>query len=281
MSVEIVKADGTKQEFDISKLMHSLVHAGASEDAARSIAMWIEKSTINGTTTRDIYGHAFELMRNQHPLVRYSLKRAVFELGPSGFPFEKYIAELFRAKGYSASTDKIIRGRCVEHEVDVVLERDGDTLESVYIEVKFHNTIGTKTDEQTALYVQARMMDIAEGLSTEKTSHMRGMLVTNTKFTSRAMQYAVCRGLQLLSWDYPERGNLHDLIEETRQFPVTVLTTLSGSQKQKLLGAGLVLCGDIISRPEILRSCGILQEDIQKAQKEAADYALQHVSEKV
>jgi len=276
MAVLITKADGMKQEFDEGKLMRSLLRAGADEGAARSIASWVSKEVYEGATTRDIYHRAYVLLRGQKPAARYSLKRAVFEFGPSGFPFEKYVAEVFRAQGYSASTDRIIAGRCVEHEVDVVLERGGDAPESVYIEVKFHNTIGFKTDEQTALYVQARMQDIAEGLSPEKTSQMRGMLVTNTKFTSRATQYAVCRGLQILSWDYPERGNLHDMIEETRQFPITILTSLSTSQKQKLLTAGVVLCRDVAERPEILRSLGIAQSDVDIAQKEATDYAIQH-----
>jgi len=270
MALTITKADGTAQEFDAGKLTRSLARAGAPEDTARAVASQVEKEIHNGETTRDIYRSAFAHLRDLRPAAaRYSLKRAVFEFGPSGFPFEKYIAEIFRARGYSASTDRIIRGRCVEHEVDVILERAGSEPESVYIEAKFHHSPGFKTDEQTVLYVQARTEDIIAGLPADTASHARGMLVTNTKFTSRAIQYATCRGLGLLAWEYPERGNLHDLIEETKQYPLTILSSLSGIQKQKALEVGIVLCRDVAGRTEALKSLGISGADMKRAEEEA------------
>ena len=274
MSLVIVKADGTKEAFAVEKLVRSLVRAGASDGTAQAVAARVEKELHNGATTRDIYRRAFEYLRKEQPIMatsaRYSLKRAVFEFGPSGFPFEKYLAEIFRAQGYSASTDRIIRGRCVEHEVDVVMEKTGEKPERVYVEAKFHHGLGFKTDEQTALYVQARVEDIVQGLPPEEAAFSSGMLATNTKFTTRAIQYANCRKLRLLAWEYPEHGNLHDLIEQTKQYPITILESLSGAQKQTLLEAGVVLCRNVVERPELLRVAGIDRGTVERAQKEAA-----------
>ena len=274
MALIIIKADGTKEEFDAGKLVRSLTRAGASGDTASRISAQVEKELHSGATTRDIYRRAFEYLHKEQPVIaasaRYSLKRAVFEFGPSGFPFEKYLAEIFRVQGYSASTDRIIRGRCVEHEVDVVMEKAGEQPERVYVEAKFHHGLGFKTDEQTALYVQARVEDIVEGLPPEEAAFSSGMLATNTKFTTRAIQYANCRKLRLLAWEYPEHGNLHDLIEQTKQYPITILESLSGAQKQKLLEAGIVLCRNVVERPELLHSAGIDRGTIERAQKEAA-----------
>jgi len=257
----------------VGKLVRSLVRSGASEAAAQGVAARVEKELQSGATTRDIYRRAFSYLRQAHPVAataRYSLKRAVFEFGPSGFPFEKYLAEIFRAQGYSASTDRIIRGRCVEHEVDVVMEKTGEKPERVYVEAKFHHGLGFKTDEQTSLYVQARVEDIVEGLPPEEAAFSSGMLATNTKFTTRAIQYANCRKLRLLAWDYPEHGNLHDLIEQTKQYPITILESLSGAQKQKLLDGGVVLCRNVLERPELLRHLDIGGADVKRAQTEAA-----------
>jgi len=55
----------------------------------------------DGMTTADIYGQAFALLRKRHgpTAVKYSIRRAMLELGPDGFPFEKFVA---RISSYSA-----------------------------------------------------------------------------------------------------------------------------------------------------------------------------------
>ena len=123
----------------------------------------------------------------------------MLDFGPSGFPFESYIAELFRAEGSQTLVDQIIQGGCVEHEVDVVVEKPGG---NVYVEAKFHNTLGLKSDLKVVLYVEARIEDIAK-----KYPGATGLVVTNTKFTDKAVEYAQCRGLELLAWDYPQHQN--------------------------------------------------------------------------
>ncbi len=243
----IAKADGTTEEFDPEKLVNSLKRAGAKPQEAALITRDIEQELWDGMSTEEIYARAFERLReHRHGVAaRYSLKRAVLDFGPSGFPFEDYIGELFRAEGKGASVRKIIKGRCVEHEVDVVVEDGKGTL---YVEAKFHNAAGFKTDLKVVLYVQARIDDIGKG---------RGMVATNTKFTDKAIEYASCKGLELLAWDYPHGATLHDRIDKAGLYPITALTTLSRSEKTALLSQQMVLCNSLPAHTDMLGRAGV------------------------
>ena len=247
MAVLIAKADGTQEPFDERKLVASLARAGADEDAAVSIAQEVARTLRQGATTGEIYRSAFARLREHRrtAAARYSLKRAVLDFGPSGFPFESYLAELFAAEGWETKVDQIIDGRCVQHEVDVVMEKGG---ELVYVEAKFHNTAGFKTDLKTVLYVAARQDDIGKG---------RALVATNTKFTSVATQYAQCHGLDLLGWEYPAQNTLHQRIDTAGLYPVTALTTLSRHDKMTLLSQRVVLCKALVHDGAALSAAGI------------------------
>jgi hypothetical protein len=83
------------------------------------------------------------------------------------------------------------------------------------------------------------------------------MVATNTKFTSEAIHYASCAGLELLSWEYPEGRDLHELISAAKLYPVTALTTLSRNEKMALLKNNLVLCAQVPHNKKILAHIGI------------------------
>src|SRR3990167_10625893 len=122
MAILIAKADGTQEPFNPEKLVASLMRAGAEHSIARDISKAIESELYPGISTQEIYRHAFSKLRDARrgAAARYSLKRAILDFGPSGFPFEAYISELFRAEGAQTQIDQMIKGACVEHEVDVV-----------------------------------------------------------------------------------------------------------------------------------------------------------------
>lgn len=254
MSIRIAKADGTSETFDPIKLLHSLKRAGASDAQAHAVQARVEKELYDGITTGEIYSKAFAHLREERRGIaaRYSLKRAVLELGPSGFPFESFIEQLFIAEGYKTAIDQIVKGKCVEHEVDAVLHKNGQTT---YVEAKFHNTAGFKTDLKTVLYVKARIDDIRAVHKLPAAIH--GLVVTNTKFTSHAIRYARCQGLGLLGWDYPQEGNLHERIDHAGIYPITALTTLSKHEKMALLSQRLVLCRALSEETRALAEAGI------------------------
>jgi hypothetical protein len=201
MSIQITKADGEKEIFDPAKLRLSLEWAGAERGECDNILERVGADVRDGATTEDIYQHAFQLLR-QHsaPAVaaRYSIKRALFALGPSGFPFEQFFAEVLRAHGWKTQTGVALTGRCAPHEVDVLAEKDGFR---VGVEAKFHNDAAGKTDIKDALYVYARYEDLKR--APEASSRVReGWLVTNTRFTRNAIRYAQCSNLKLIGWDF-------------------------------------------------------------------------------
>lgn len=253
----ITKANGEREPFDPLKLHRSLVRSGASRSDADTITSKIASSLKDGDKTQEIYRRAFkQLRRIQAPAAaRYSVKRALLDLGPSGYPFEDFLAELYKKMGYDARTRVSVQGRCVEHEVDIVATK-GD--ERIAAEIKFHNNPGIKSDLKVALYVHARYEDIAEqsGKGSENDFTNR-LLITNTKFTGQVEIYAACVGLQLVSWDYPAKGNLRELIEETGVHPVSCLTTLSNMNKKRLMEQGIVLCSQVRDRAEEVEALGL------------------------
>lgn len=268
----IIKGDGTKEEFDVTKLISSLIHAGADPQSAQKIAEHVSQIVKDGMTTTEIYEYAFKHLHREERILaaRYSMRRAILELGPSGFPFEDYIGALMTARGYSTRVRVVVRGRCVEHEVDVVLKKDGH---SIGAELKFHNTPGFKTDLKTALYVRARFWDIEWGAEDrkEKSGIDEGWLITNTKFSGSAIDYAECTGLKLLGWSYPHGASLSDLIHETKIYPITVLTSLSNNEKTRLLSSGVTMCSMVYETPEKLTSLGIPGRKVKQAITESTN----------
>jgi len=269
--VTVQKADGSKEIFQVAKLRNSLKRAGASEEEINEIVHAIEPILVDGVTTEVLYRKAFELLRQGEKITaaRYSLRRAMIGLGPTGFPFEDYLAELFTAQGYQTRTRLILKGKCVSHEIDVLACKDSECFVA---EAKFHMQPGTKSDMQVVLYSHARFLDLTAAQSTAKNKRpiTHEWVITNTKFTSTAIQYAKCVGMNLLSWDYPRKGNLQDMIEKTRLYPITVLQSLNEREKRALLAQGTVLCSDIIDNDQILSSVGIPRKKMGGIMEEGA-----------
>ena len=253
--VVIVKANGQHETFDVEKLRFSLLHAGASEEATEQVVEHLEPTLHSGMSTYDIYKHAFEVLgKISKPVARsYSLRRAVMQLGPSGFPFEDFVAEILRAKGFQALTRQTVLGGCVSHEVDVVAYNE---KKLIMVEAKYHNELGTKSDLKVVLYVKARFDDIKQNVFSYGHDNRRvtdSWLITNTKFSSTAVHYGLCNNMTLIGWNYPEDGSLQMMIEEERLHPITCLTTLSREHKNTLLTHGVVLCSNIKKNPDVLR----------------------------
>jgi hypothetical protein len=267
----IVKANGQTEPFYREKLLNSLIRAGAQKSVAEEMVTHIESELKDGMSTSQIYKHAFFLLRKKtSPVaVRYSLRRAVMDLGPSGFPFEDFIALILKEKGYAVKTGERVFGGCVEHEVDVVAWNENKLI---MVEAKFHNELGIKTDLKVALYVKARFDDLKEAkhLYGKERDVDEAWLVTNTKFTSTAIHYAGCKGLQLIGWNYPEKDNLHNMINDSGLHPLTCLTTLTGSQKRTLLENRIVLSKDLKNDSSPLRSLGMDDKKIQIVLDEVA-----------
>lgn len=269
--ITITKSDGTKQLFEEQKLVSSLTRVGASPEIIEEVIDEVEKTMKDGMTTDAIYRHAFTLLRkhSHHVAVKYSIRRALIELGPDGFPFEKFVSRIFHAWGYETITDQTVLGKCISHEVDVVA---WNKEKLVMAEVKFHNEFGLRSDSKVALYIEARREDLAETLFDYggiKRKINEFWLVTNTKFTDQAIIYGSCNGLHMLGWNYPEKDNLHDLIEKFGLHPITCLTTLTHQQKKSLINNDILTCADLITEPQTLDHIGVKSDEAVKVLAEA------------
>ncbi|HZS42847.1 MAG TPA: ATP cone domain-containing protein [Candidatus Paceibacterota bacterium] len=246
-NIQIIKNTGEREFFDPEKLIDSLRDAGADKLVIEKVVKHIEDELHDGMTTRAIYDHAFQYLKKlQRPVAaRYSLKKAIAELGPTGFPFEDYVARIFSSRGYKTLTDQMVLGSCVPHEVDIVA---WNKEKLIMCEVKFHNETSPKTDLKVALYVKARFDDLKANIFDY--GHERrldeGWLITNTKFTETAIHYGECYGLKMVGWDYPKKGNLQQFIEDQELHPITCLTTLTSAEKTDLLANKIVLCRELL-----------------------------------
>ena len=291
-TVNVTKASGGQERYEESKLRHSLAprnatkwppeargipqglaSAGAGEQIIDHIAGAVSEMLHDGISTQKIYKEAFRLLRNysDRSAGRYKLKEAILELGPTGYPFEKFVGELLSRLGYQTQTGIVVEGNCVSHEIDVIAEKDKEHL---MIECKFHNRKGHKCNVKVPLYIQSRFKDVETKWSTRpghENKYHRGWVVTNTRFTDDALQYGKCIGLKLLSWDYPKNEGLKDLIGRVNLHPITCLSTLTKEEKQLLLGKNVVFCMQLCEDEKVLNHIGLNPRKKNQVLKEALD----------
>lgn len=267
----VTKASGETEPFSDAKLRRSLKRVNAPSIVVEKIVEHIHKELKSGISTLQIYRHAFSLLRKQeHPIAaRYALKQAIRDLGPSGHPFEKLIGALLASEGFSIEVGKTVQGSCVTHEIDVIAQKDN---RHIMVECKFHNQSNIKSDVKISLYIQARFQDVEKAWK-QNSAHTEkfheAWLITNTKLTSDAIRYAECIGMKAIGWNYPESGSLEMRIDRSGVHPVTCLTTLSNSQKQLLIQKGIILCKDLLSKQDALRSFGLPETKINAIINEA------------
>ena len=274
----IKKASGEIESFQAGKLKASLLKAGATTELAELIVNQVEETFKDVVETKRIYRMAFGLLKKHSNQLagRYHLKRAIMDLGPSGYPFEKYVAALLNAQGYQTQVGIMIRGKCITHEVDVVAEK---TDQHFMVECKFHNHPGTKSDVKVPLYIRSRFEDVRHSwvqLPGHKAKFHQGWVVTNTRFTQDAIDYGKCSGLKLIGWDYPANGSLNERINLAGLHPLTCITGLSKVEKKTLLKAGVVLCRELCEQPELLYPLDMSPRKIKAVLKEAHGICMEH-----
>lgn len=257
-SIDIIKSSGHKMKFSLDKLRNSLKHSGANHELVEEIVSRVNDELFEGITTNEIYNRAYALLKKHKTVFasKYKLKKAIYELGPTGFPFERFIAEILKYSGYGVKVGVILNGDCVTHEIDVVAEKN-DTV--TIIECKFHNEEGRNCNVKIPLYIHSRYNDVKAHWVTNKNNRPlnKGWVVTNTRFTQDAIDYGKCADLYLLSWDYPKNDGLKDRIDRLGLYPITVSSLLSNREKQFLLSRNVVLCRQLIKDKFYLDHLGV------------------------
>jgi len=264
MAIKIAKSTGIYEAFSIEKVKKSLRKAGATDEQIQAICEKLESVMPKIKSTGDLYKFVIDYMRSVDSVVasRYNLKYALMELGPAGYPFETFVSKIFKYRGYHVELNRVVQGFCVDHEVDFIAKKEG---ERIYVECKFHNRRGLKSDVKVALYVKARFDDIKRGLKKMGNKEIqRSLIVTNTNFTSEAIKYAECVGFEMLDWNYPISQSLPDIINKLGMHPVTTLTSLNRRQKKELIKNGFVLCRQAKENKKLLAGLGLTTHHIKK-----------------
>ncbi len=223
------------------------------------------------TSTKKIYRLAKKYLRqfNHASGLRYSLKKALFRLGPSGYPFEKYFGALMKFHGYQVNIGVMLDGKCIKHEVDVLAVNDREVF---VVECKYRNSPGNPPDAKTAMYVHSRFQDLRPAIE----SRYRGkkynpLLVTNTRFTSDAIQYAECSGFKIKSWRYPENNSLEKMIEDRKLYPVTIISGIRAGLISKIIEHNIILLKDLadMETNEIKKILGLPEKKAFALKKQA------------
>lgn len=272
-AISITKMSGEKAHFDESKLINSLERSGASDETIFYITNNIKDLLFDGISTKEIYKKAFQLLRksSRPTAARYKLKKAILELGPTGYPFERYIGEVLQHQGFSIQVGTIVKGHCVNHEIDVIATKDN---KHYIIECKFHSDQARKCDIKIPLYIKSRFDDVEKERKKKSENNgkiYKGWIFTNTRFTTDAIQYGNCSGLGLVSWDTPHGSSLRERIDISGLYPITSLTSITSREKQLLIEQEIVLCTNLCENPDLLNHIGIKHSKQKAILKEARE----------
>ena len=268
----ILKTTGEREEFDTEKIRKTAMRAGANDNLAQKIAEKVKEKVYDGISSREILNLILKFLDKQEPLVaaRYNLKDAIMSLGPTGFTFELYIQRLLSFKGYKVGIPDILQGACIKHEVDLEIKKDNVCYMG---ECKFHNSPGMYSGVKDALYTYARFLDLVDG-------NLNGQcpvkfdypwLICNTKFSEDVIQYASCKRMKLLAWKYPLDGNLRDLIEAEKFYPITALRQWDLRAREQALRAGIITCRDFLAtdKTKIAYITGLSKGKVESLWQEA------------
>ncbi len=271
MAVFVIKADGRKQLFDKEKIIQTCLRIGASREIAEHITNKIEAKVYNGMETRKILKMIFRLLGVYRPSIKHivDLRKALSLMRPKP-DFERFIQILLSEHGYEVTPNQIIRGKCVEHEVDAVVRKNG---KAYMVEVKHHYNYHTPTGLDVSRIARAVFEDITEGfaLGLHNLKIDEAMIICNTKLSNHAKRYTECRGIHHIGWGSPINSDLRIMIQKKKVYPVTYIKGLNKELREKLSNAGIILLKHLVTEKleNIKRKTGIPKKNIESLAKKA------------
>ncbi len=254
--IKVRKNNGEIVDFSLKKLKNSLKHSGADNNSIEQIVNYVSRNVYDNITSDEIYKLAYEKLRDIRSVFasRYKIKKAINELGPSGFPFERFIATLIEKKTRNKTEIGVfVKGACVEHELDIIVEKKNSYF---FVECKFHSGDKYISNIKTPLYINSRFKDVKKNWPYKKPLK-EVWIATNTRFSEDAIHYAKCNHIKLLSWNYPKGNGLKEWIDELGVYPLTSLTLLSEDEKNRLLENDIVLCSELAENNNLINKIGI------------------------
>jgi len=242
----VTKFDGRSQLFNKQKIMRTCLRMRATPDIAKAVADKIEQRAYDGISTKKIMQMIFAYMRKYKPEIKHvtDLRSSISLLRPKP-DFELFIARLLRAHGYKVKSNRMVLGKCIEHEIDAIAEKG---KEIVYVEVKHHYKPHTYTGLDVFLEARATFEDLVYGSKNgnNKIKFNKAMVISNTKLSNHARRYADCCGIEYIGWKAPIEHGLERMIEEKKLYPITFLRDIDPVDEIKLGDAGIVTLKQIL-----------------------------------
>lgn len=271
--MKVRKYSGELVDFDLQRLKGSLMKSGASEETVELIWEKMNRTLFDGISTKQLYKLAFQLLKQQrHSLAaRYSLKKALRDLGPTGYLFEKWVARLFEHTNHQTLTGLMLEGNAVSHEVDVIAQKENNLL---LIECKFRNTVDAKINVTNPMYFLSRFIDLKDKefkFFDKPVKFTQAWLVTNAYLTKDSIDFGNYYKLNLLSWDYPNGQSIKSRVDSAGLYPLTCLTSINRQEKDRLLSLNYILVKDILEEPEILENLSATVHRRRKIYEEASE----------
>ena len=271
MPVFVTKADGSKQLFDREKVAKTCLRMGADRRIAFEVADEVEARLYDGIPTRKVLQLIFRLLRKHKPAIRHflDLKKGL-SLMNSKPEFEKFVQVLLVHHGFEVSPNRILKGKCVGHEVDAIARKDGVTY---FVEAKHHSNYHTPTGLDESRIARAVLEDVAEGFALGKSDVKidRAMIVTNTRYSEHARRYGKCRNILQIGWSSPKTLGLQNMIEEKKLYPLSCIKGLNSETKMKLVNSGIVLIKQLLEEEpsKLAEETGISREFLKKVIEKA------------
>lgn len=267
----VINSRGERELFSLKKVYNSCKGAGALPALAKQITQSIKKQIYPEIKTSEIFKLVKKLLSKESPSsqIRFSLKEAIRRLGPDGFDFEKYIAEIFLRGDFEVKINQRIPGKCISsYEIDFWARKEKLTYLG---ECKYHRFPGGRVDLKIALFNYARFSDILNGSYFKKDSEPKTIIVTNTKFTTEVIKYSKCMNIDLLGWSYPPKKGLESLVESLNLYPVTILPSFRGHFKRIFAERRMMLAIDLLesSPKNLAKKLNLPLRDLENLIKEA------------
>jgi hypothetical protein len=220
---------------------------GASPQLAFQIAQKVESRVYDGMPTAKVLQLIFRFMRKHKPGVGhlFDLRKGLSQMG-SKPEFEVFVQVLLRHHGFEVESNQILKGRCVEHEVDAIARKGGVTY---FVEAKHHQSYHALTGLDESRIARAILEDVSEGYAMGTTNFKidKAMIVTNTRYSEHAIKYGICRDITQIGWNYPANQGLENIIEQKRLLPLSCLRELRYEDRLKLVENGFILIRQILA----------------------------------
>ncbi len=258
------KVDGTLQPFDRKKVQRTASRLGVLEKDLDRLADDIEERLFEGISTRRILQLIHARARIYRPETAHitNLRRAIALIRPKP-DFERYVQILLSECGYEVSPGRILRGRCGEHEVDAIAEKDGTVY---FIEVKHHYNHHRMTGLDEPRIARAIIEDVQEGYKIGRNSFTvdAAMIICNTKISAHAHRYASCWGIGHIGWDQPTEQNLQKMIRQSGAYPITLLKGVKPRMRRRFCEAGILTIKQFLAEEpgRIANKTGISREQV-------------------